>query len=61
MNDNRGELRRVERYVIRMVVLDAGNHVVLLQTRDLSNPAFNPRGNSRVAAGSPGKHTYILK
>jgi hypothetical protein len=56
MNDNHGELRWVERNVIRMVVLDAGNHVLLLQTRDLGNPAFGtswelpgggmePRGN----------------
>jgi 8-oxo-dGTP pyrophosphatase MutT (NUDIX family) len=40
MNDDRGELRRVERNVVRVVVLDAVNHVLLLQTRDLGNPTF---------------------
>jgi len=36
----RCELLRVERNVIRVVMLDAANHVLLLQTRDLGNPAF---------------------
>ena len=39
-NEDRGELRWVERNVVRVLVLDAANHVLLLWTRDLSNPVF---------------------
>jgi 8-oxo-dGTP pyrophosphatase MutT (NUDIX family) len=59
MNDDRGELRRVERNVVRVVVLDAANHVLLLQTRDLGNPAF---GTSWVLPGGgmePGEPTLL--
>jgi 8-oxo-dGTP pyrophosphatase MutT (NUDIX family) len=62
MNDNRGELRRVERYVIRMVVLDAGNHVLLLQTRDLSNSAFGTSWELPGGGREPGEtciHTEV--
>ena len=61
MNDDRGELRRVERNVVRMVVLDTANHVLLLQTRDLCNQTFGTRGNSQVGAWSLEKHTSRLQ
>jgi 8-oxo-dGTP pyrophosphatase MutT (NUDIX family) len=58
MNDNRNELRRVERNVIRMVVLDAGSHVLLLQTRDLGNPAFGTSWEL-PGGGMESGETYI--
>jgi 8-oxo-dGTP pyrophosphatase MutT (NUDIX family) len=58
MNDDRGELRRVERNVVRVVVLDAANHVLLLQTRDLGNPAFGTSWELPGGGLEPGE-TYI--
>ena len=58
MNDSRGELRPVERNVMRMVVLDAVNHVLLLQTRDLGNPAFGTSWELPGHGMEPGE-TYI--
>jgi 8-oxo-dGTP pyrophosphatase MutT (NUDIX family) len=40
MGNGQGDLPLVERKVVRLAVLDASNHVLLLQTRDLGNPAF---------------------
>jgi 8-oxo-dGTP pyrophosphatase MutT (NUDIX family) len=34
------ELPLVERSVVRLVVLDSNDHILLLHTRDLHNPAF---------------------
>jgi hypothetical protein len=61
MIDDRGELRRVERNVVRMVVLDTANHVLLLQTRDLGNPAFGTSWELPGEAWSLGKHTSRLQ
>jgi 8-oxo-dGTP pyrophosphatase MutT (NUDIX family) len=58
MNDDPGELRRVERNVVRVVVLDAANHVLLLQTRDLGNPAFGTSWELPGGGIEPGE-TYI--
>jgi 8-oxo-dGTP pyrophosphatase MutT (NUDIX family) len=58
MNDDRGELRRVERNVVRVVVLDAANHVLLLQTRDQGNPAFGTSWELPGGGMEPGE-TYI--
>jgi 8-oxo-dGTP pyrophosphatase MutT (NUDIX family) len=58
MNNDRGELRRVERNVVRMVVLDTANHVLLLQTRDLGNPAFGTSWELPGGGMEPGE-TYI--
>lgn len=58
MNNDRGELRRVERNVVRVVVLDAANHVLLLQTRDLGNPAFGTSWELPGGGMEPGE-TYI--
>jgi 8-oxo-dGTP pyrophosphatase MutT (NUDIX family) len=56
--NGRGELRRVERNVVRVVVLDAANHVLLLQTRDLGNPAFGTSWELPGGGMEPGE-TYI--
>ena len=52
------ELLRVERNVIRVVVLDAANHVLLLQTRDLGNPAFGTSWELPGGGMEPGE-TYV--
>jgi 8-oxo-dGTP pyrophosphatase MutT (NUDIX family) len=57
-NEDRGELRWVERNVVRVLVLDAANHVLLLQTRDLGNPAFGTSWELPGAGMEPGE-TYI--
>jgi 8-oxo-dGTP pyrophosphatase MutT (NUDIX family) len=58
MNNDSGELRRVERNAVRVVVLDAANHVLLLQTRDLGNPAFGTSWELPGGGMEPGE-TYI--
>jgi 8-oxo-dGTP pyrophosphatase MutT (NUDIX family) len=58
MNNDRGELRRVERNVVRVVVLDAANRVLLLQTRDLGNPAFGTSWEL-PGGGMESGETYI--
>jgi 8-oxo-dGTP pyrophosphatase MutT (NUDIX family) len=58
MNEDRGELPLVERNVVRVVVLDAANHVLLLQTRDLGNPAFGTSWELPGGGMEPGE-TYI--
>jgi 8-oxo-dGTP pyrophosphatase MutT (NUDIX family) len=58
MNEDRGELRRIERNVVRVVVLDAANQVLLLQTRDLGNPVFGTSWELPGGGMEPGE-TYI--
>jgi 8-oxo-dGTP pyrophosphatase MutT (NUDIX family) len=55
VNEERGELRRVERSVVRLVVLDAANHVLPLQTRDLGNPAFGTSWELPGGGVEPGE------
>ena len=40
MGNDPDALPLIERMVVRLVVLDASNQVLLLQTRDLGNPTF---------------------
>ena len=63
MHDDRGELRRVERNVVRIVVLDTANHVLLLQTRDLGKQpgVRHLMGAPRWGDGSMGRHTEKLQ
>jgi 8-oxo-dGTP pyrophosphatase MutT (NUDIX family) len=58
MNDDHGELRQVERNVVRVVVLDAANQVLLLQTRDLGNPTFGTSWELPGGGMEPGE-THI--
>lgn len=58
MNEDRGELLWVERNAVRMVVLDASNHVLLLHTRDQGNPAFGTSWELPGGGMEPGE-TYI--
>jgi 8-oxo-dGTP pyrophosphatase MutT (NUDIX family) len=60
--DGPNDLPLVERSVVRLVVLDSSNRVLLLQTRDLGNPAFGtswelPGGGMEV--GETYAHTAI--
>jgi 8-oxo-dGTP pyrophosphatase MutT (NUDIX family) len=48
----------VERNVVRVVVLDSANHVLLLHARDLSNPAFGILWELPGGGMEPGE-TYI--
>jgi 8-oxo-dGTP pyrophosphatase MutT (NUDIX family) len=57
MNEDHGGLRWVERNVIRVVMLDAADHVLLLQTRDLGNPAFGTSWELPGGGLEPGE-TY---
>jgi 8-oxo-dGTP pyrophosphatase MutT (NUDIX family) len=59
MNDDPRGLLRDERNVVRMVVLDAADHVLLLQTRDLGNPAFGTSWELPGGGMKPGE-TYIV-
>jgi len=58
MNEDRDELRWIERNVVRVVVLDASNRVLLLQTRDRGNPAFGTSWELPGGGMEPGE-TYI--
>jgi 8-oxo-dGTP pyrophosphatase MutT (NUDIX family) len=58
MNDDPCELRRVERNAVRVVVLDTADRVLLLQTRDLGNPAFGTSWELPGGGIEPGE-TYI--
>jgi 8-oxo-dGTP pyrophosphatase MutT (NUDIX family) len=58
MTEDRGELRRVERNAVRVVLLDASNQLLLLQTRDQGNPAFGTSWELPGGGMQPGE-TYI--
>lgn len=58
MHDDPSELRRVERDAVRVVVLDSANRVLLLHTRDLSNPEFGTLWELPGGGTEPGE-TYL--
>jgi 8-oxo-dGTP pyrophosphatase MutT (NUDIX family) len=58
MNNGRDKVRRVERDVVRVVMVDADDRVLLLQTRDLGNPMFGTSWELPGGGIEPGE-TYI--